>query len=190
MVNFTCDWNHAAKSEKNLYRGSWYKSLNSFGSQLSQNCPTGPKEDFFKISLELFISTYYALSCCNGWKKSLEQILRWRLALFWATIEPKFPIWPTEIFWKTSLKWFLSTYCALSCYEVWKKSLEWIMRYRFAHFWATVGPKLPIWLKNRVFARFHLNYFSFYDISIFLMIFISPIMLQSFKKTFSTNPDT
>ena len=46
------------------------------------------------LKRQWFIPNYCPLSCCKVWKKSLDLILRYKLAQLWATIGPKLPIWP------------------------------------------------------------------------------------------------
>ena len=50
--------------------------------QLGPNCLFGQEKIFWKILPDLFFSIYFAPSYCKVWKKSFEQILRYKNAYF------------------------------------------------------------------------------------------------------------
>ena len=90
------------ESLKNISDGGCCSiSLHNFGPQLGQNIQFGPKENFSGNFTLVNLSTYCALSCCKIWKNTLEQILRYKLLWFWATIGLNLPIWSNRGFlWK------------------------------------------------------------------------------------------
>ena len=104
----------SCKIWKNPYRRSWDINWLNFRAKTAHLA-----QFFFFFFLNLIPMTFFLFICsitCKNLKIYLEQILRYKLAYFWATIRPKLSIRP---------KWFLYSYCHVSWSQ---KSLERILR--------------------------------------------------------------
>ena len=132
------------------------------------------KTIFWEISSKWFLSTYCALSWCKVWKKFLEQILRYRLTLFWTTIGSKLPIWPKrQYFGKFQVNDFylLTVHCHGTKFEKNSWSRSWDVSLH--NFGLQSGQNYPFGINQDFLGNFT------WVIFIYLL---SHIMLQSLKK--------
>ena len=90
--------------------------------------PNCPIEVFWEISLTWILSTYCTLSMCKIWKKKILRVdpevsasiimgQNWTKIADLAQIEFFGKFHRNDFF---SLKWFLSSYCLLTCCKIWK----------------------------------------------------------------------
>ena len=120
----------AAKFEKNPCNGSWEISLRNFGSQLGQNCPLCPNEDFLTNFTEtIFIYLLAPITLQNLQKHSCSGSWDTDLHNFGPQPSQNCPFGLLRIFLEIL---FLSTYCFLSYCKVWKNFLKEILAYKLA----------------------------------------------------------